>query len=117
MGKKMKKKEKAELLKDVCLHCGFMKMHEDKWPKWRADTEYNENDPEAVKAFNDLVRSAAKIVADVFMMLAPMDQMKFMRNVMTDVQMAEQGGDNRPESVAEVIALFKRGIDGGPTKH
>lgn len=85
-----KKLDKAELLKDVCLHCGFMTMHHDKWPNWKPEIEYDETNVEHNNAFNDLVRSAAKIVAEVFMMLSPLDQMKFMSNVMSDVQRAEE---------------------------
>jgi hypothetical protein len=74
---RIKKVATVEQLKDVCLHCAFFSMHGDKWPEWKPSDE-NEGTP----AFNDLVRSTVKIVAEVFTMLDSVDQMQFMRQVM-----------------------------------
>jgi len=74
---KLSKKAKAKLLKGMCLHCAFLKIHQDKWPNWRPDADNQSPD-----AFNDLVRSTVKITAHVFSMLGEANQMMFMREVM-----------------------------------
>ena len=111
MGKKMGKKAKAKLLEDVCLHCGFFKMHSDKWPDWRPDAENQSTD-----AFNDLVRSAIKIVAEIFSMLDTADQMQFMRNVMVSQAVGELAKDKDAVSLKEVLEKVKTALN-GPTKH
>lgn len=101
----MKKKDRAKQLKDVCLHCAFFKIHQDKWPDWTPDSS-----DEGTAAFNDLVRSAVKITAEVFTMLGPIDQMKFMRNVMEQSSAME----GNPVTLNDVVEAFK---PSGPTKH
>ena len=106
----MKKKEKAELLKDVCLHCGFFQMHQDKWPKWS-----RENGEQHQEAFNDLVANAIKITAEVFSMLHTGDQIKFMRRVMEkaiEIESPEPG-----HAIQALKELFDTIKSGGPTKH
>jgi hypothetical protein len=102
----MKKKDRTKLLKNVCLHCAFFKMHHDKWPDWTPDSGI-----EGIAAFSDLVRSAVKINAEVFTMLSPQDQMKFMSNVMEQSSAME---GNSGDMLKKVLAAFK---DQGPTKH
>jgi hypothetical protein len=110
----MKKAKKAKLLEDVCLHCGFMQMHGDKWPEWRADGDNVSQD-----AFNDLVRSTVKIVAEVFTMLDPMGQMQFQRRVMNSYMEMQRGSEEAsPEDIKEIAqAILGSVSDGGSTKH
>ena len=108
---KMGKKAKAKLLEDVCLHCGFFKMHADKWPDWRPDADNRNKD-----AFNDLVRSAIKIVAEIFSMLDTADQMQFMHNVMVAQAVNTLAEDKDARSLKEVLERVKVALN-GPTKH
>lgn len=108
---KMGKKAKAKLLEDVCLHCGFFKMHADKWPDWRPDADNHNSD-----AFNDMVRSAIKIVAEIFSMLDESDQMQFMRNVMVSQEINKLAEDKDARSLKEVLERVKVALN-GPTKH
>ena len=103
--KKQKEQDTAKELADVCLHCAFFKMHQDKWPDWKPSDD-NETE-ESSRAFNDLVRSAVKITAEVFTMLDPMDQMKFMRNVMTTATKAELG-ISAVDAVKELLERFRQ---------
>jgi hypothetical protein len=95
----------------MCLHCAFFQVHGDKWPDWKAD-----GDNVSQEAFNDLVRSAVKIVAEVFTMLDPLGQMRFMNQVMTSYTAME--GDSEGVSlteIKEIAEIFRR--HSGPTKH
>jgi hypothetical protein len=87
------------------------KTHADKWPDWKpsADSEHSE-------AFNDLCRSAIKIVAEIFSMLDESDQMQFMRNVMVaqEVDKLAEGKNNK--TLQEVLEKVKVALN-GPTKH
>jgi hypothetical protein len=94
MSKKKKAEQQAptaEELKDVCLHCAFFQMHGDKWPGWKPT-----GDGQTSAAFNDLVCSTAKVVAEVFTMLDKMGQMQFMHQVMTIYEHHE--GDEQTET-------------------
>jgi hypothetical protein len=110
----MKKAKKAKLLEDVCLHCMFFKAHGDKWPEWRADGDNVSQD-----AFNDLVRSTIKIVAEVFTMLDQMGQMQFMNRVMNSYMEMQRGGEEAsPEDIKDIAqAILGSVSDGGSTKH
>jgi hypothetical protein len=110
--KKTERQLTAEELKEVCLHCAFFTMHQDKWPDWRADGNNVSQD-----AFNDLVRSTVKIVAEVFTMLDPIGQMTFMRKVMETYakHMDEQQPDHTPHSLSELITILMNNVD--ETKH
>jgi hypothetical protein len=115
MGKNNAEKLKRDLakeLEDVCLHCAFFKMHSDKWMGWEPGVD---NDP----AFNDLVRSAVKIVAEIFTMLSEGDQMHFLNRVMQTKELHEKGPVKSIEDVFELIktALNARANRGGPVKH
>jgi hypothetical protein len=116
MGKKSKAEKQALTAKElegVCLHCMFFTAHGDKWPDWRRDEENVSQD-----AFNDLVRSAVKITAEVFTMLAPMDQMQFMNKVMRSYTEMESGGEVASlTDIKEIAELLMRRVSGGPTKH
>jgi hypothetical protein len=105
------KRDMAKHMEDVCLHCAFFKAHADKWPDWKP----NSGDDEGV-AFNDLVRSAIKITAEVFSMMDEADQMTFMRHVMVSqaVHAATEGKD--AIELKEVLAKVKVALN-GPTKH
>lgn len=96
-------------LRRVCLHCAFFDLHRAKYPEWREDKDH--------RAFNDLVNSAANIVAEVFCMLEPMGQVEFQRNVMRMYMAAERGGDDSPEAVEEVVEMFRSAIHQSKTKH
>jgi hypothetical protein len=99
MGKKKSNKEwREDVLKDVCLHCAFFNIHKDKWPDWKPSGDNKTDD-----AFNDLVRSTIKIVAEVFTMLDPMGQMKFMRRVMETYATSES---DAPQTLAELLKVF-----------
>ena len=94
--------------KDVCLHCGFFKLHQDKWPKWSRETHDQE-------AFSDLVHSTIKITAEVFTMLDRMDQMRFMRQVMdTCNELENPSVAEAIQSLKELFAMIK---PNGQTKH
>jgi hypothetical protein len=117
MGKKSKADKRALTAKElegVCLHCAFFTMHGDKWPDWKANGENVSQD-----AFNDLVRSAVKIVAEIFTMLAPMDQMQFQRRVMNSYMEMQRGGEEAsPEDIREIVQAMLGAVSGGgPTKH
>jgi hypothetical protein len=104
----VKKKGKlAKQMEEVCLHCAFFQAHHDKWPDWRADA-----DNVTAEAFNDLVRSAIKITAEVFSMLDESDQMIFMRNVMV----ARAIHDMEDKPVKEIMEAVARVLQ-GTTKH
>jgi hypothetical protein len=109
MGKRKKKNELAE----VCLHCAYFQMHQEKWPGWKPGGDNVDQ-----TAFNDLVRSATKIVAEIFTMLDPMGQMQFMNQVMTSYTAMESGGAPASlEEIKEIAAALVRSANGGPTKH
>jgi hypothetical protein len=101
------KRDMAKQMEDVCLHCAFFQAHGDKWPDWRPDGD-NVN----VEAFNDLCRSAVKIVAEVFSMLDEGDQMHFMQRVMVAHAARELG----TKPVAEVVENIANALR-GQTKH
>jgi hypothetical protein len=109
---KMGKKAKAKLLEDVCLHCGFFKMHGDKWPDWRPDKHSDVDNA----AFNDLCKSAIKITAEVFSMLDEGDQMMFMRQVMVSQAVHEATEGKNAVELKEVLAKVKVALNGS-TKH
>jgi hypothetical protein len=116
MGKKSKAEKRALTAKElegVCLHCMFFTAHGDKWPDWRADNDAN---PEA---FNDLVRSAIKIVAEIFTMLSPLDQMQFQRRVMNSYMEMQRGGEDASlEEIKDIAQAILSSVNGGgPTKH
>jgi hypothetical protein len=112
----MKKRAKTKLPKDVCLHCAFFKMHQDKWPDWRPDGGNVDQ-----KAFDDLVYSVIRIVAELFTMLDLVDRVKFLRNVLTAHRKLEP--DDNPVSAKDLMEALKLGMfggeigKGGPTKH
>jgi hypothetical protein len=117
MGKKSKAEKQAltaKELKGVCLHCAFFTMHGDKWPEWRADGDNVSQD-----AFNDLVRSAVKIVAEIFTMLSPLDQMQFQSRVMKSFMEMQGGGESASlEEIKDIAQAIMRSVNGGgPTKH
>ena len=101
------KRDVAKQMEDVCLHCAFFKAHADKWPDWKP----NSGDDEGV-AFNDLCRSAVKIVAELFTMLNESDQMYFMQRVMVAHAAHELG----TKPVAEVVENIANALR-GQTKH
>jgi 4-alpha-glucanotransferase len=117
MGKRKTKAEQtaqtAKELEDMCLHCAFFTLHGDKWPEWRADGDNVSQD-----AFNDLVRSTVKIVAEVFTMLAPLDQVQFMSKVMTSYR-EMQGGSGESASAEDIkeFATALHNLEADPTKH
>jgi hypothetical protein len=84
-------------------------MHQHKWPDWKPDSEVETE--ASLTAFNDLVRSAVKITAEVFTMLDPTDQIKFMRNVMTTATQVD------PNIIKELLERFRQDAHKGPTKH
>ena len=104
---KLSKKAKAKMLKGMCLHCAFLKIHQDKWPNWRPDKDNQSQD-----AFNDLVRSTVKITAHVFSMLDEADQMIFMRQV--SLIQATQDIDAKP--IKEILEAVKQAVQ-RTTKH
>ena len=111
----MGKKKKAKRLKDVCLHCGFMKMHRDKWPDWRPDRD--NKDP---TAFNDMVRSAANIVSEVFGMLGEKDRAAFYARVDRDIAKRETFAaimSGKPISVKEMMEKLGIIKPDEPVKH
>jgi hypothetical protein len=105
------KADMARQMADVCLHCAFFQAHGDKWPEWKPGSG-----DEHGEAFNDLVRSAIKITAEVFSMMDENDQMTFMRQVMVSqaVHAAIDGKD--AVELKEVLAKVKVALN-GPTKH
>ena len=110
MGKRAK--AKAKEMEDICLHCGFFQLHHDKWPDWRPGPEIN---GESSEAFSDLVRSAIKIVAEVFSMLDEADRMKFYNRVETSLKQIERGP---PQSMQDVFEMIKEAVaPKGPIKH
>jgi hypothetical protein len=128
-GNEKRRKRNAELLKrdiakqleDVCLHCVFFKMHQDKWSGWEPGRD------DDGKAFNDLAHSAIRIVAEIFTMLSENDQMMFMRNVMERNKVMESGAlatfkdDDSGKSIKEVLEAFRDAFvtrkPNDPTKH
>jgi hypothetical protein len=105
-----RKAQKAAALKETCLHCVFFEVHQDKWPDWRADGDNVDQ-----TAFNDLVRSAVKIVAEVFSMLEPVGQLTFMRRVMQHYgDIAKENSDDKMPTLSEMIDIIRSQIN---TKH
>jgi hypothetical protein len=101
----------AKELEDVCLHCAFFQMHSNKWPEWKPS-----GDGKTSAAFNDLVCSTVKVVAEVFTMLDSVGQMQFMHQVMeTYTKHNESEPEERPKSFAELINILMDNVD--ETKH
>jgi hypothetical protein len=113
MGKRedKRKADTAKQLADVCLHCAFFQTHGDKWPDWKPNADHEHSE-----AFNDLVRSAIKITAEVFSMLDESDQMTFMRQVMVSQTVHEVTEGKDAVTLREVLAKVKAALN-GPTKH
>ena len=97
MGKKNKaeldRREKEKALKDVCLHCAFFKIHQDKWPDWKHNGDNQTDD-----AFNDLMRSLIKITAEVFLMIDRDNQYTFFHHVVNTYQQMETESAESAES-------------------
>lgn len=102
MGKKRKRN-----LDDLCLHCVFFQAHQDKWPDWKPD-----GDNKDIRAFNDMVHSASKIVTEIFLMLDPLQQMMFWREVFAQLRRVE-GDEHQQPTLADVMEAFKASV----TKH
>lgn len=100
-----KGKKRAELLEDVCLHCLFMKAHQDKWPIWSP-----KGDDTANEAFQDLVHSAIKIAVNVFAYLDDAGQMQFMQEVMDKSKKLDEGR----VIIGKIMETLK---SRGPTQH
>src|SRR4029077_2773780 len=113
MGKNNEKRKRdlAKQMEDVCLHCAFFQAHGDKWPDWRPNTGDVDE-----RAFQDLVRSAIKIVAQVFSMLDQSDQMTFMRHVMVSQAVHELAEGKSAMSLKEILEKVKEAMQ-SPTKH
>ena len=106
------KADMARQMEDVCLHCAFFQAHGDKWPDWKPDSDIVSTNA----AFNDLVRSAIKIVAEVFSMMDEADQMTFIRHVMVSQAVHEATEGKDVVQLREVLAKVKVALN-GPTKH
>lgn len=112
MSKKQRKEAKTPFgvttkeLQEVCLHCAFFEIHKTKWPNWKPNVDES---VEQQAAFNDLVRSTVKVVAEVFTMISPMDQMQFMHEVMAHYQQmtGSQSPEAKPATFSEVVEMFK----------
>jgi hypothetical protein len=120
MSKRNRAEQRAQQTKKhegACLHCAFLKLHHEKWPEWKSD----DDSPSGKVAFNDLVRSTVKIVAEVFTMLDPQDQMQFMHMVMTTYKASIGEINPLPQSpeeikeIKELVEIFRRQSE--PTKH
>jgi hypothetical protein len=98
-------KGKKKDLTEVCLHCLFIKAHQDKWPKWTPTSNDTANE-----AFQDLVHSAIKIVVNVFVYLDEADQMRFMQEVMDKSKKLEEG----KVMLSKILDTLK---PRGPTQH
>jgi hypothetical protein len=108
---KLGKKARQKLLANVCLHCGFFKLHKDKWPDWKPTDEAKKGD-----AFQDMVHSATEIVAEIFSMLDESGRMKFFENVELSVKNHElfDSMKGKPVSLKEFLEKF--GISLGDKK-
>jgi hypothetical protein len=91
----------AKELEDVCLHCAFFQMHSNKWPEWKPTGE-----SETSAAFNDLVCSTVKVVAEVFAMLDSAGQAQFMYQVMQTYAKHMQGEGESQPSMSELFGIL-----------
>jgi hypothetical protein len=113
--KKTEPQTTPEELAEACLHCAFFAMHGEKWPKWKPNSDHT---PVNQEAFNDLVQSAVKIVAEIFTMLDPMGQMVFMHKVMelyTENRDRDHDSVNETMTLSEVLRLLRSAASN--TKH
>jgi hypothetical protein len=91
----------AKELEDVCLHCAFFQMHSNKWPQWKPTGE-----GETSAAFNDLVCSTVKVVAEVFVMLDSAGQTQFMYQVMQTYAKHMQDESESPSSMSALFDIL-----------